>query len=346
MLAGRVAIPYRRSQAVGSSRHMRHRSPGDGKKEPGGGYRSAPVTAIGLWLFATILFMGQMAALKWLAVDYHFSQILFMRSVVVVAGTALLLLRGPGLATPFRTRRWRMHGLRFVCFFVALGCFIEAVRHISLADATAVSFASPLLMTALSVPLLGERVGPRRWAAVGIGLCGVLIIVNPSTGIFQAAALWALCSALGYALAIIVTRIVSRTEDTTSTVFLLNGIYVLTMPVFAPFEWVMPSGEALTLMVACGLTVMIAQLAAVRACALAPPQVLAPFDYTAMIWAIVFGYLIWDDLPDWTVAIGAAILVTSGLYVLWREAQVRSKGPRANAAKGLRSAARRDGKAS
>ncbi len=325
---------------------MRQRSPGDGTADPGGGYRNAPVTAIGLWVFAAILFMGQMAALKWLAEDYHFSQILFMRSVIVVAGTALLLLRGPGLATPFRTRRWRMHGARFLCFFVALSCFIEAVRHISLADATAVSFASPLLMTALSVPLLGERVGPRRWAAVGIGLCGILIIVNPSTGMFQAAALWALCSALAYALAIIVTRIVSRTEDAASTVFLLNGIYVLTMPVFAPFAWVMPSPEAFFLMVACGVTVMIAQLAAVRACALAPPQVLAPFDYTAMIWAIVFGYLIWGDLPDRTVAIGAAVLMMSGLYVLWREARVRKTGPAADAAEGLRSAAKRNGQAS
>ncbi len=325
---------------------MRHRSPGDGTTDPGGGYRNAPVTAIGLWLFATILFMGQMAALKWLSTDYHFSQILFMRSVVVVAGTTLLLLRGPGLGTPFRTRRWRMHVLRFLCFFAALSCFIEAVRHISLPDATAVAFASPLLMTALSVPLLGERVGPRRWAAVGIGLCGVLVIVNPSTGIFQIAALWALCSALAYALAIIVTRIVSRTEDATTTVFLLNGIYVISMPVFAPFEWIMPSGEALFLMVACGVTVMIAQLTAVRACALAPPQVLAPFDYTAMIWAVVFGYLIWGDLPDWTVVIGAAVLVISGLYVLWRESQVQKTGPVVNAAKELGSAKRQDGRAS
>ncbi len=331
---------------MGSSRHMRHRSPGDATTDPGGGYRNAPVTAIGLWLFATILFMAQMAALKWLAADYHFSQILFLRSVVVVAGTTLLLLRGSGLGTPFRTRRWRMHVLRFLCFFVALSCFIEAVRHISLPDATAVAFASPLLMTALSVPLLGERVGPRRWAAVGIGLCGVLVIVNPSTGIFHIAALWALCSALAYALAIIVTRIVSRTEEATTTVFLLNGIYVLTMPVFAPFEWIMPSAEALLVMVACGVTVMVAQLTAVRACALAPPQVLAPFDYTAMIWAIVFGYLIWGDLPDWTVAIGAAVLATSGLYVLWREAQVQKSGPVTKSAKGLDSADRQDGRAS
>ncbi len=320
---------------MGSSRHMRLDSPGGATTDPGGGYRNAPVTAISLWLFATILFMAQMAALKWLAEDYHFSQILFMRSVVVVVGTSLLLWRGPGLGTPFRTRRWRMHVARFLCFFVALSCFIEAVRHISLPDATAVSFASPLLMTALSVPLLGERVGPRRWAAVGVGLCGVLVIVNPSTGIFQIAALWALCSALAYALAIIVTRIVSRTEEATTTVFLLNAIYVLTMPVFAPFEWVTPSLEALLVMLACGVTVMVAQLTAVRACALAPPQVLAPFDYTAMIWAIVFGYLIWGDLPDWTVVIGAAVLVTSGLYVLWREARVRKSGPVMNSAKGL-----------
>ena len=293
--------------------------------EASGGYRNAPVTAIGLWVFAAFLFMVQSAALKWLADDYHFSQILFARSVVVVAGTTILLLRGPGLGAPFRTRRFRMHVLRFLCFFAALSCFIEAVSRISLPDTIAVSFASPLLMTALSVPLLGEKVGLRRWSAVGVGLCGVLVIVNPSTGIFQMAALWALISALAYALAIIVTRMVSRTEDALTTVFWLNAIYVVSMPVFAPFEWIVPSREALAVMAGCGLVVMVAQLTAVRACALAPPQVLAPFDYTAMIWAVLLGYLIWGDLPDRTVVIGASILVASGLYVLWRETQIQRR---------------------
>ena len=291
-----------------------------------GGYRNAPATAIGMWVFAAFLFMVQTAALKWLAEDYHFSQILFFRSVVVVAGISILLLRGPGLGAPFRTKRFRMHALRFLCFFTALSSLIEAVRHLSLPDTIAVSFASPLLMTALSVPLLGERVGRRRWTAVGIGLCGVIVIVNPSTGIFQMAALWALLSALAYALAIIVTRMVSRTEEATTTVFLLNAIYILAMPVFAPFEWIVPSLDALAIMAGCGAIVMVAQLTAVRACALAPPQVLAPFDYSAMIWAILLGYAFWGDLPDWTVGIGASILVASGLYVLWREAQIQKQG--------------------
>ncbi len=289
-------------------------------------YRNAPVTAIGLWVFATFLFMVQSAALKWLAEDYHFSQILFFRSLVVVVGTSFLLARGPGLGAPFRTKRLAMHAVRFLCFFTALASFIEAVRHISLPDTIAVSFAAPLLMTALAVPLLGEKVGLRRWTAVGIGLCGVLVIVNPSTGIFQVAALWALLSALGYALAIIVTRMVSRTEEATTTVFWLNAIYLLTMPVFAPFEWIVPSVEAFAIMAGCGAIVMVAQLTAVRACTLAPPQVLAPFDYTAMIWAVLLGYALWGDLPDRTVALGAAILVASGLYVLWREAQIQKRG--------------------
>jgi len=295
---------------------------------PDGRHRHAPILAIGMWTFAALLFTSQSAILKLLADDYHFSDILFGRSLVVVLGTMVLLARGSGLGAPFRTKRFRLHVLRFLCFFVALSAFIEAVRHISLADTVAVSFAAPLLMTALSVPLLGEKVGIRRWTAVAIGLCGVLVITNPSTGIFQFAALWALLSAFGYALAIIVTRIATKTEETVVTVFWLNALYVILMPVFAPFEWIVPSWEALALMLGCGAIVLVAQLTAVQACTLAPPQVLAPFDYTAMVWATLLGFFIWGDLPSWTVVAGAAILIASGLYVLWREARVAREGVR------------------
>tara|TARA_B100000676_G_scaffold276341_1_gene297197 strand:- start:14124 stop:15062 length:939 start_codon:yes stop_codon:yes gene_type:complete len=289
---------------------------------PDGRHRHAPLLAIGMWCFAAFLFTSQSAILKLLADDYHFSEILFGRSLVVALGTVLLLWRGSGLAAPFRTKRFRLHVLRFACFFVALGAFIEAVRQISLADAVAVSFAAPLLMTALSVPLLGEKVGIRRWTAVAVGLLGVVVITNPSTGIFQISALWALLSALAYGLAIIVTRVATKTEETIVTVFWLNAIYVITMPLFAPFEWIVPSWNAIGLMAGCGLIVLVAQLTAVQACVLAPPQVLAPFDYTAMVWATLLGFAIWGDLPTWTVVIGGAILIASGLYILWREAKV------------------------
>ncbi len=282
-------------------------------------HRHAPAAAIGLWVLAAFLFTSQAAILKWLAPDYHVTEILFGRSLVVVAGATVLLLRGSGLGAPFRTRKFRFHALRFLCFLVALTAFIEAVRRISLADAVAVTFAAPLLMTALSVPLLGEKVGVRRWSAVGIGLMGVLVIANPSTGVFQVAALWALLSALAYALAIIVTRIATRTEETVVTVFWLNALYVVLMPVFAPFAWTAPTWGAVALMAGCGLIVLVAQLVAVEACVRAPPQVLAPFDYTALIWAALLGYAVWGDLPTRAALAGAAILIASGLYVLWRE---------------------------
>ncbi len=293
-------------------------------------HRHAPVTAIGLWLIAALLFVSQSAILKWLADDYHFSEILFARSAVVVVGTMILLKRGDGLAAPFRTAKFRLHLIRFACFTVALASFIQAVRAIPLADATAVSFAAPLFMTALSVPLLGEKVGVRRWSAILIGFVGVLVIANPSTGIFEMAALWALLSALGYALAIIVTRMVTKTDNTVVIVFWLNALYVITMPAFAPFYWVMPTWTDIGLMFGCGLIVLVAQLIAVTACTLAPPQVLAPFDYTAMIWATLLGFIVWGDLPSWTVVGGAAILIASGIYILLREAKLQREEARAD----------------
>ncbi|MEM7120647.1 MAG: DMT family transporter [Pseudomonadota bacterium] len=289
-------------------------------------HRHAPAQAIVLWCFAALLFTSQGAILKWLSDHYHFSEILFFRSVVVVAVLTIFLVRGPGLGAPFRTRQAKLHVARFLCFFVALTCFIEAVKQISLSDAIAVTFAAPLMMTALAVPLLGERIGPRRWTAVIVGLGGVLVIGNPSTGIFEVAALWALGSALGYALAIIVTRKLTGTDPTVVIVWTLNALYLVTMPFFIPFTWVVPTWPHLALMAVGGLVVLVAQLVAVHACRLAPPQVLAPFDYTAMIWAILLDLIIWHVLPSLTVIGGAAILIACGIYILYREAKVsRSK---------------------
>jgi drug/metabolite transporter (DMT)-like permease len=286
-------------------------------------HRNAPVQAILLWCLAALLFTTQGAALKWLSSGYHFSEILFVRSLVVVGATTFLLARGPGIGAPFRTRKLSLHFARFVCFSAALICFIEAAKRISLTDTIAVSFAAPLMMTALAVPLLGEKIGPRRWTAVVLGLGGVMVIANPSTGIFQVAALWALGSALSYAFAIIVTRKLTGTDPTVVIVWTLNAFYLVFMPFFIPFTWVVPDWADLGLMLFCGLIVLVAQLVAVHACRLAPPQVLAPFDYTAMFWAVGLDIVIWHTLPSMTVIAGAAILIMSGIYILYREARAK-----------------------
>jgi drug/metabolite transporter (DMT)-like permease len=173
------------------------------------------------------------------------------------------------------------------------------------------------------VPLLGEKIGPRRWTAVVLGLGGVMVIANPSTGIFQVAALWALGSALSYAFAIIVTRKLTGTDPTVVIVWTLNAFYLVFMPFFIPFTWVVPDWADLGLMLFCGLIVLVAQLVAVHACRLAPPQVLAPFDYTAMFWAVGLDIVIWHTLPSMTVIAGAAILIMSGIYILYREARAK-----------------------
>lgn len=291
-----------------------------------------PLRAIALWCLGALLFTAQSGLLKWLSGDFHFSEILFVRSFVVVLGTSVLLMRGPGLRAPFRTRKPLLHVVRFLCFSTAIACFIQSVRDIPLADATAVTFAAPLLMTALSVPLLGEKVGLRRWTAVIVGMGGVLVIANPSTGIFEPAALWALGSALAYALAINVTRKLTGSDPAVVIVWSMNAFYIVLMPIFAPFVWTLPTWGEIALMLACGVIVLVAQMVAVHACSMAPPQVLAPFDYTGMLWAVVIGFLVWGDVPSLTILIGAAILIGSGIYILWREAQVARTARRAQAA--------------
>ena len=218
-----------------------------------------------------------------------------------------------------RTERPGLQVARAIIPVVAGITIVLALDVMPLADATALMFVSPLMLTALAVPLLRERVGLHRWSAVIIGFVGVLVIVRPGGDTMQWAALLPLVTAFLYALYQIATRVLSRTTPTVVTFAYMVIIGTVGASLPLPFVWRTPDAIGWAMMVASGLLHGFSHYLVTRAFALAPAAILAPFNYAQLIGATAFGYALFGDLPDrWTI-VGALIIVAAGLYVAYRE---------------------------
>jgi len=203
---------------------------------------------------------------------------------------------------------------------LVLIAFVYAVRALSLADAYAIFLAAPLIVTALSVPLLGEHVGWRRWLAICVGLAGVITMLHPSTSsLVSLGAVAALLSATGYAFNAIALRVITRTDTTASVVFWMIGLMTVLALGLALPRWVPIRTEDWPLLAAIGVFSAIAQHLLTEAFRNAPPSVVAPFEYTALLWGILVDRLVWGVFPTSRVYIGGGIVIASGLYLIWRE---------------------------
>jgi drug/metabolite transporter (DMT)-like permease len=276
---------------------------------------------------AMALFTAQDAIAKYLAeAGVSIWQLLFCRSAFAFVVILPLIHARRGWAA-LRTRRPRDHLLRAVIAIAALQCFFYGFRFIPLADAYALGFTAPLFITTLSVPLLGEHVGGHRWSAVLVGFVGVVVMIQPGSGVFEPAALVVLAGALLYALAVILVRGLSATEPPLTTVFYFSLFGALIAAPALPFIGVLPADPgAAALMVALGVVGGLAQLCLTVAYARAPVAVIAPFDYTAMIWAVLAGLVVLGDVPQAPVVAGAALVIASGAYIIRREARRGTPG--------------------
>ena len=269
-------------------------------------------------LLGVFCFAAMDGLVKWLAPRFPVMQIVFCRSFFAFLPIGLLVAREGGLAA-LRTRHPAGHAMRALVGTGSLVCFIYAFGHMPLADAVGIGFSAPLFITALSVPLLGESVGIRRWSAVLAGFVGVLVMVRPGSGVFEAAALVALAGTLFYALAMIFIRRLGRTEGTAAIAFYYTLTATIVSAAFLPFQWVTPSPAEAALLGIVGLIGGCAQLLVTAAFRGAPVAVVAPFDYTAMLYVSIIGYVVWGDVPDGALFAGAGIVIASGLYILHRE---------------------------
>jgi drug/metabolite transporter (DMT)-like permease len=218
-----------------------------------------------------------------------------------------------------RSDRPRFQVMRGVTLLGSSLLFITGLRYLPIAEASATGFVSPLFVTALSIIFLGERVGMRRWMATAVGLFGVLVILRPGTSAFHAAAFFPVISALSWASTLIMTRMMSGRDPaiTTMTYSSIVGISILTLLV--PFVWVAPSWHDLLFGLLIGVASTLGQWIVVLAFRYADASVLAPFQYTQLLWVSILGFLVFGELPDvWTV-VGAVFIVASGLYTAHRE---------------------------
>ncbi|KAA5612646.1 DMT family transporter [Rhodovastum atsumiense] len=267
---------------------------------------------------STLLFAVLWTFVKDLSQRYPVYEVTFFRNFFALL-PVMLMLAARGSWGMLRVRRIAGHVWRAVIGVTAMVLGFLSYHLMPLADAVAISFMSPLLITALSVPLLGERVGLHRWAAVLVGFVGVLIIVDPGRGMLTPGVLVALASAAATALAMITIRQLNKSDPPLAIVFYFTVFSSIFTALPLPFLWVTPSGADWVKLVVMGLTGGIGQYFMTRAFGLAPAAVVSPFNYAGLLWATLFGWILWNEVPQPHVLGGAVIVIASGLYILYRE---------------------------
>jgi drug/metabolite transporter (DMT)-like permease len=204
--------------------------------------------------------------------------------------------------------------------------FFTSVSFLPLADVTAIGFVAPLILTGLAHFVLAEKVGVRRWAAIFVGFCGVLVIIRPGFDVMHWAVFVVLAMAASNAVYQLATRMLAGVDSAQTTIFYTGIVGAIAFSLFVPFFWTPPSLAGWLSMMALGLFGGLGHYLLIQAFALAPASLLAPFTYTAIVWVTILGYLVFGDFPDaWTMA-GAAIVIASGIYVFYREAYLRRVG--------------------
>jgi len=289
---------------------------------------ASPSRAV-IWMVAAVACFSLMdAGMKQLAAGYPSLQVTFLRGAASLPFVLVWVLAsaGPRSLIP---KRWGLHLLRGVLGMVMIGCFVFALRDLPLSTAYSIYFVAPLIIAALSVPLLGERVGPRRWVAIGIGLLGVIVVLRPGVdGFISIPGLMVLVAATAYAVAAITVSLLTRTDTSQSMVVWFLVIMGIGAGALAWPEWVPMHLADAPLVAGMGLAGALGQIALTRAFQLGEASMIAPLEYTGLVWVIGWDLLFWQQLPDaWTWS-GAAIIVASGLYLLHRERVNRQQPPK------------------
>ncbi|WP_099514869.1 DMT family transporter [Microvirga ossetica] len=284
--------------------------------------RDRPLRGIAFMLAALAFFSCSDAASKLMTTALPAVEVAWLRFCVftlLILGTAGFT----GQMQALRSRRPVLQTLRALGVLGSSIFFIMGLAFLPMAEATAVSFISPMIVTALSIPVLGEVVGWRRWSAVVVGLIGVLIIVRPGAGAFDTAAIFPLLSAASWAVALVVTRKMSGSDSPLVSLTFAAVVGLLVTSIIVPFVWVTPGWRELGLALITGVASTIAQWLVVLAFQQARASVLAPFSYSQLVWSGLLGYVIFGNVPDRWTQVGAGVIIASGLYTAHRERTVR-----------------------
>ena len=283
--------------------------------------RHGRLRAIATMIAAVAAFSGMDALLKYLTASYPPLEVAVLRGLCALPFMLLpVLLRGRWRS--LIPRRFGMHLLRGALAVLVLGGFIYAVRALSLANAYAVFLSAPLIMTALAVPLLKERTDARGWAAICVGLVGVLIMLKPSvSGLVSIGSLAALISAIAYAASGITVRVLTRTDTTASVIVWTVVLMTAFSACLAVPDWVALAPQHYPLLIVLGALAALGSYLLTEAFRAAPAAVVAPLEYTALLWGILIDRIVWHVLPSARVLLGGSVVIASGLYLIWRERQ-------------------------
>jgi drug/metabolite transporter (DMT)-like permease len=274
--------------------------------------------AIALMIGATVLFAGTSAISKWLVETYPIGEVLFSRSMVGLIASALFILPHAGLAV-FRTNRVRHHALRSASQAFSQSFILIAFSLMPLASAAAINFSAPLWATLIAALVLHERIGLARWSALLVGFIGVLVVAAPGAETFQIGALFALGNAILYGSVTAGVRGMTATESTETLTMYQMSMLTFLFALALPFGCIMPTPAHAGLMLINGLGNALGQYWWTRSLHLAPASAVTPYYYLSLVWAMMFGFIGWGDLPTASLLVGSAIVVGSGLFLLWRE---------------------------
>ena len=285
--------------------------------------RNRVTAGIGMMCAGVVCLCLNDAIAKTLTADYNPIQILFLRNIIALPIAILIALKMGG-RTALISHRPAAHLLRGALWICAATLFFTGLSLMGLAEATALVFIMPVFVTAISALVLREQVGWRRWTAVLVGFVGVLVVVRPGSGAFQAASLLPIATAFVYAMLMLSARFVDPRESVWTLMLYLTGAGALISALAMPFVWVQPHAEDIWLFLGVALFGTIGITLITQAFRLAPAAVVAPFDYTALLWATLLGWLLWDEIPDMATYVGAAIIIASGIAIVLRERQLET----------------------
>jgi drug/metabolite transporter (DMT)-like permease len=276
--------------------------------------------AAALWmLLAGLMFAFMDAAMKWIATSYSPFQVATLRSLAALPPVLLwILLRGR--AHTLLPVHWPLHLFRGVLGVGVMAGFVYGVARMPLSTAYAIVFIAPLMVTALAVPLLGEKVGPRRWAAIVVGLLGVLVVLRPGVaGVATGPGLVLVVAALCYAVAAITVRKLAQRDSPEAMVLWFLVLLAAFAGAIASFHWQPVQRAHLWIVAVIGLSGALGQIALTHAFRLGEASQIAPLEYAGLVWVVLLDLAIWQVLPDRMTWLGAAIIIASGLYLIRRE---------------------------
>ena len=302
---------------------------------------SPNVQGIALLVLAMFIFSLQDVAIKWIAGDYPVLEIVIVRNLVALPCT-LLLFRLEGQRGLPTTERHMLEYGRGLLLFVSFTTYMMGLAALPLADIGAIRNSAPLMITFLSVVFLGETVGPRRWLVIAVGFIGVLFIIRPGATTFNIGSIFILLTTLTYALNVIITRQLRTTDSSATMAYYSTLVYLVAAVLLAPLAifigetpdahpsmafllraWATPSWIDLLIMGALGLAWAVGMYLIARAYSVAEASTVAPFEYVALLFSVMWGMMVWGEIPTWATWLGAALTIGSGLYLLYRERQER-----------------------